>query len=49
MAVASETTPLLAREQPQEPAQTKQSKWVEARILLMGFIMSLSLSFTQVP
>ncbi|KAF4534420.1 MFS transporter [Lasiodiplodia theobromae] len=49
MAVASETTPLLAREQPQEPAQAKQSKWVEARILLMGFIMSLSLSFTQVP
>ncbi|KAL1638792.1 hypothetical protein SLS58_008606 [Diplodia intermedia] len=46
MAVESETTPLLpAQAQEEKP----KSKWVEARILLMGFIMSLSMSFTQVP
>ncbi|KKY15404.1 putative major facilitator superfamily transporter [Diplodia seriata] len=46
MAVESETTPLLPAQAQQEKPK---SKWVEARILLMGFIMSLSMSFTQVP
>ncbi|GME25432.1 Major facilitator superfamily [Neofusicoccum parvum] len=50
MAVHSETTPLLAgSQQPQPQPAEKQSKWVVARILMCGFIVSMSLSFTQVP
>ncbi|OJD28606.1 major facilitator superfamily transporter, partial [Diplodia corticola] len=48
MAVDTETTPLLAQKQPHDQDK-REKKWVEAKILLMGFIMSLSLSFTQVP
>lgn len=50
MAIETETTPLLQGNQPaQQDASKKQSSWVVARILMCGFIVSLSLSFTQVP
>jgi hypothetical protein len=43
-----ETTPLLSREQEQEPPR-KYGKSVLYRALLCGFLVSLSFGVTQVP